>query len=211
MSPTIVADDNTTETLASLRTELKARGFDYLADSRCNRFINDAYKKVVKRALWPFRENTEDGDAPLTIPDLGVIMSVRDTSNGSTSLDYIDRRALEDRFGDLTTTGTAEWFYITDGSVVTTYPVGGILSVRYWRNPARLVNDADTLIVPDDYTEIILDEAVRRAYLDSDNFNAANALRAEIEEKLGDMMVELLGQQAHGPEFIVVESGEEFM
>jgi hypothetical protein len=199
------------ETLLTLRTEVQARGFDYLTDGRVNRFINDAYVRLCNMALWPFREITAIGAAPLTITDLGVLASVIDTSNGNNSLAWRDRRTLVDTFGDLTTAGTATYFYIEDGGTLRTYPVGGTLAVRYWRRAVKLVNDADVSIVPDDYSDVLIDMAVRRAYIDSDNFAAANALKADVDERIGQMMVDLLIQQVHDDNYITVSGGEEQM
>lgn len=196
------------ETLLTLRTEVQARGFDYLTNSRIDRFINDAYVRLCNTALWPFRELTVSGAAPLTIADLGVLASVVDTANGNNSLAWRDRRTLVDLYGDLATAGSPTYFYIEDGTTLRTYPVGGTLTVRYWKRAVKLVNDGDVSIVPDDYSDVLIDMAVRRAYIDSDNFAAANALKADVDERIGQMMVDLLVQQVHDDNYIEVFGGE---
>lgn len=196
------------ETLLTLRTEVQARGFDYITNPRIDRFINDAYVRLCNMALWPFREMTTSGAAPLTITDLGVLASVVDTDNGNNALTWRDRRTLVDTYGDLTAAGTPQHFYIEDGGTLRAYPAGGTLTVRYWRRAVKLVNDGDLSIVPDDYSDVLVDMAVRRAYIDSDNFAAASALKADVDERVGQMMVDLLVQQVHDDNYIEVHGGE---
>lgn len=203
-----------TETLATVRTEFLARGFDELdPTTRGNRAVNDAYAWLCKKALWPFLEATATGAAPLTVADIGVLMSVTDTANGNNPLHWKDRRTLVEMYGDLTTTGVPMWFYIEGGNVVKTYPVGGTLAVRYHRNPSKLVADADVLLVPDGWVQLVIDRACYRGELDRGNYAAATALRVEISGPdgnsgaLAEMMVDQLGQQASDPDQIVMYGG----
>lgn len=196
------------ETLLTVRTEFEARGFTHLGDSRATRLINDAYQWLVKKALWPFREATSSGAAPLTIADMDVIASVVDTANGNQKLHPKDRRELVRRFQDLTTAGTPLYYYIEGGSVVKTYPVGGTLSVRYWKNATALSGDSDPLIVPDSWVQLVIDRAAYRGLLDAENWAGAASIKAEIADALADMMLDQLAQQADENEQIEVWGGE---
>lgn len=200
-----------TTTLLQVRTEFLARGFDDIDDGshvRVHRFINDAYAWIVKKALWPWRETTASGVAPLTIADLGQIGSVTDTANGNRKLHWADRRDLVTRYGDLTTTGSPWSYYIEGGNVVKTYPVGGTLSVRYWKDAATLAADVDILIVPDEWVQLVIDRACYRGSIDTQDWSAAGTLKAEVNEALADMMLDELSEQADEPDQISVYGGE---
>ncbi len=196
-----------TETLVSVRTEISGRGFGYLQPARANRLINDAYFWLVKLRPWPFREAIATGPAPLTIADLGPIATVKDTAQGGRKLHPLNRSTLEERFPDITTPGTPCFYYV-EGNAVKTTPAGGTLQVRHWRTPTKLVADGDPLIVPDEWVQLVIDRALWRGYLDSDNFEAAAAISGAIDAALIDMMRDLLTWQSDEPEQVEVYGGE---
>lgn len=196
------------ETLLSVRTEFAASGFNRLGTTVSNRLINDAYKWLVKQALWPFRETTTSGAAPLTVADIGAIVSVTDTANSNNPLHYKPREELVDCYGDLTTAGVPVWFYIEGGTIVKTYPAGGTLSVRYYKQAVTLSGDSDPLIVPDDWVQLVIDRARYRALLRQGDWGAAQTLKAEVKETLTDMLVDQLGQNVSDPVQVIVYGGE---
>lgn len=197
-----------TETLLTVRTEVLARGFDDLDSTRTNRIINDAYQWVLSQALWPFREATASGAAPLTIADIGVLGSVTDTANGSRKLEWTDRRTLVEHYNDLTVTGAPRCFYIEGGTVVKTYPVGGTLSVRYWKDAAKLTADGDILIIPDKWVQVVIDRACWRACVDRQDWAGATTLAGVVDSAMAAMLLDQLAQQASDPDRIVIYGGE---
>lgn len=188
--------------LGQLRTELYARGFDYLGTTRANQYLNDAYGEINDEDLWPYRTATATGAAPLTISDLGVIEDVTDTASNSAVLTYRDRRDLVDAYLDLTTAGTPTYWFIDNG-VIRTVPNGGTLSVRYYKSPAEMSADTDTPILPARFHSLIVDVAARKAYFDSDNFDAAAALQAEVDRRYEKMRTALLDGQVQNAELLV--------
>lgn len=195
--------------LATLRQELKDRGFDYLSNARADRYVNWGYLELCEEELWPFLEATGSGTAPLTISDLGSIGSVTNTATNS-KLHQSDRRSLVDAYTDLATTGTPSYYYLEGGNTIRTYPSGGTLSVRYWITPPQLSADADQVVVPLRFNDLILDSAVRRAYIDSDNYEAAQAVEAERQRGLQLMRSSLLYQNHDEPDIIIGASGEDW-
>lgn len=168
---------------SELKAELAARGFDYLSDTRRGQYVNAGYHEFNEEDLWSWRVDTDTGSSPLTVSDLGVIEEVVDTGNNSRPLVAEDRRNLRDWYGDLTTTGTPEFFYRDGATTVRTYPVGGTLSLRHFKLAADLTG-TDTPIIPTRYHLLIVDYAARRAYNDSDNQQAAGLVEAEIQRQL---------------------------
>lgn len=172
-----------------LKTELAARGFDYLTDIRRGQYVNWARAELDDFALWPYRLATSSGPTPLTIADLGVIDDVLDTSNSNQSLLPSSHAALVHQFRDLSTPGIARFFYVDGG--VKVYPAGAPISVRYFKVPPDLTG-TDVPLAPVRWHRAIVDIAVRMVYRDSDNHDAAAALQAQIDRDLGLMMQALL-------------------
>jgi hypothetical protein len=175
-----------TTTFLQLQTEFYARGFDYLNDggagaTRAKAWINQAYDELCEEELWPFLLTTASGAAPLTVADIRTIMSVVDTVS-SRVFAPVDEDELTDDFLPLTTAGTPSFYYVDD-TIVRTYPVGGTLTVRYWKVPVFMSATTDIAIVPDRFVNLIVDGAVRRAQ--NDNDNAPGAQQAEAERQAG--------------------------
>src|SRR4051812_33142933 len=119
-------------TLATMRTEFKARGFDHVSDARANSFLNQAYTQLAEALDWPFLETTASGPAPLTITDLRAVLYVYDSTNKQ-MLGGFDNSMLADvSSGDLTTVGTPSSYWIDGTTVVKVQPPnsGVTLSVR---------------------------------------------------------------------------------
>lgn len=200
-------------TLAQLRAELQARGFDYLSDTRCNTFLNAAYQVDICEAQdFPFLESSTTGVAPKTISDLRTIETVVDSVQ-NLKLSPLDRRMITDGIdSDLTTTGSPVYYYLTSGTTVAVYPANtsNSLSIRYWKVPTALSADADEPILPTRYHSLIVDGAVRRAYEDDDEGEMAAAAGAVFQERLSQMAESLMGMQQHDrpQQFIVVTADE---
>lgn len=192
-------------TLAEMRAEILARGFDYLTTARANLMLNQAYQELAEIENWGFLETSTSGAAPLTISDLRTVLSVTDSTQNNRKVTYADRRDLVDSYGDLTTTGAARHYFVDNG-VVRTYPVGGTLTVRYVKVPADLTLDADVPLFPARWHYLIVEGAVRRAYQDSDQFEAAEASRQEWGFQLDIMRGSLLDTNDDGVDRVVLVS-----
>jgi hypothetical protein len=188
---------------AALKTELAARGFDGLSATRLGYYINDARQQLDNSHLWPYREASVTGTAPLSVSDLGTIEAVTNES-AHYPLTPATYQVLLDSFGDIGIAGMPEFFYVAwnNGTPeVATYATNGnTIGVQYWRRTPDLVADGDTPLAPADYHQIIVNLAVQRAYLDSDNIGAAQGLDAWVQARMADMVQSLLGgQQIAGP------------
>jgi hypothetical protein len=181
-------------TFATAKTELLARGFDDLDTTRQSYFINRGYQMVCNKYPWPFLEATTTGTSPLTISDLRQILYVIDTTNDQ-ELIGIDQREIRGVDPDITSTGTPTHYYLTGTTTLTVWPpnTSVSLSVRYYKVPAALTG-TDALLVPERYEYLVIDAAVILAYRDSDNFDAAGALKAEWEYEVGEMAKDLLSR-----------------
>lgn len=181
-------------TFATAQTEFYARGFDYLNQdaagrTRAKRYLVEAYlEDICADSPWDFLRTSASGVAPLTISDLDTVISVRDTSN-QLQLTFADEGWLEDTYGDLTTTGQPEWVYWTGETTLDCYPANtaNTIQVRYFEVPDEPSADSDTFVVPSRWQGLIIDAAVIRAYIDSDNFEAAALLQARFDRRMERM------------------------
>lgn len=181
-----------------MKSTLAGRGFSRLSATDQGTLINEGRQRLDNVFKWPYRLTTASGASPLTITDLGSIEEVVDTNQPALSgLVYADRRSLKDSFGDLTVAGAPRYFYIDNG-VVRTYPVGGTLSVRYFKRTPQLVSSGDTPLSPVDYHILIVDMAEQEAHANKTDWQGGEALQLRIQRKLTAMVNDLFGQQIVG-------------
>lgn len=195
-------------TFAELKTELAALGYDYLSATRAGQFVNDGYQHLCEEEDWPFLEASTSGSSPVTVSDLRKIETVRDSAN-NTVLVHENREALTRKYGDLTTTGTPESYYIDSGTIVRTYPVGGTLAIRYWKVPATLTG-TDTPVVPARYHRLLLEYAVLEAAHDANDRDAIAETQAKIDGQLARMRRSLLSQHREGGRVQIVAGSEDW-
>lgn len=195
-------------TFTQLLTEFYARGFDYLDDggagaTRAKRFINQSYQEICGMDDWPFLRTTITGTTPLTISDLGTVESVTNTTTGL-NVSFVDFRTLAESYPSLDDTGSAEWAYLTQGTILNTYPLGSdTVRVTYHRLVNDLDSGTDQPVIPAKYQYAIIDMACGRAYMDSDNPEMAAMVRRDGEALVQQMREQLLYQQHQDPDMIV--------
>jgi hypothetical protein len=173
-------------TLLQLRTELKARGYDYLTDVRATGFVNTAYAELCELYPWPFLETTATLSVPGTLANCRSVISVNDAST-SASVGFVDRQMLALTDTKLGVTGTPSFWY-WEGDTLTTFPVAsGQVTVRYVRYASPLVADTDSVLVPERWTDIIVDGACVRAAKDTHNWEDVAGLRSEYNAQVKNM------------------------
>jgi hypothetical protein len=195
--------------LSVMLTEFYARGFDYLNDGaagevRATRWLNQAYLDICEMDDWPFLETSVSGTAPFTFTDLSVIESIKNSTN-SQNVRFVDYRTLREQFANLDDTGTARYAYMRNGDTLCTYPVStDTITVKYFRVVGELVASTDMPLIPARYQYAIIDYACARAYMDSDNPEAAAAARRDGEALVTMMRDRLLFPQRQDAEEITV-------
>ena len=197
--------------LSAIQTELQERGFgDVTSTTRLNYWINLAYQVDICEAEdWPFLVTTTTGTAPLAISDLRTVLSVVDSTQDLKLRPMDPSNITDDVDSDLTTVGTP-WLYYVDNLTVRVYPANTTdsLSVRYVKVPTALSAGGDTPVLPARFHYLIVDAAVRRAYRNKDNFEAASMLDGIVEEGLQKMRDAYLTQQHDAPDDYIVQSAE---
>lgn len=192
--------------LATLRTEVQARGYDYVSNARVNAFINTAQNEICAYMPWPFLTTSVTGVSPLTITDLGAILSVVDSTSDQ-SLTGVDRRNVTALDADLSALGTPEVFWL-ENNAVTVWPghATDTVTVYYVKIPTQLVADADEPVIPVRYQDLIVQGAVMQAKLDNDEYQAYQALQQVWQRRIDQMVQDLMYRNQSGPELMQVTS-----
>jgi hypothetical protein len=186
---------------SELIDELQARGFSYLSDTRAGQYINWARSQLDDMYLWPYRETSVTGTSALSISDLGTIEAVLNTTQ-QVPLQPADYRSLLEWHGDLSVSGDPVYYYVAWPSgtpTVATYPSNSdTIGVQYYKVTADLTGTDDPA-APTRFHGLIVDLAAAKAYRDSDNFQAAEALQADINRQVAVMVDALFDQTIQGP------------
>lgn len=200
-------------TFNTLLTEVYERGFQYLNDggtgaARVSRYINDAAAWIDAQADWPYLQSVATGTTPLSISDLRTIASVTDTS-GRRTLQPADQRDLRSSFGDLTTSGTASFYYVENGAIKL-YPTQSGLSVTvdYWRTSPDMSPGSEPLM-PDRYRYAIVEHVAGRLFRQRNDLAAAQAAEQARDAIVAQMIAELLLPQHQGAASYVPAVGED--
>jgi len=198
-------------TLADLLEEVFARGFTDWEEpedkrARVVRWINQSIREITDQARWPFLEATETGTAPFVLEDLGHVVALSDESNSP--IPFIEVAALVNDGADLGEEGTAQFWYRQGESTINVYPVDTTttFTVRYLKVVDELGDDGDEPPIPAGYRDLIIDGAVFRAYKATDNFGAAQEVKAAWEIGMRSMRHALL-KPNYDRERLIVRTG----
>lgn len=192
--------------LEELRQELFDRGFKYLTDPRADRFLQDTYLvDICEGEDWPFLEETKEGVGPLLVTDLRTIEYVWDTVQRRKLTPMLRGRLTDDVDVDLTTRGDPQFYYVTGGVRVNTYPlnVTNKLQVRYWKVPTALAPGYGPVFA-ERFHGLVVDGAMVRAYQEKDNYELTREARVNFDATLEKMKGSLLHQQHDGSDDYVV-------
>lgn len=180
-------------TFKEIYEEVVARGFENIAEeeggeARIKRWINEAYREVIDHRAWAFLRDEAEGKAPLTIEDLGHVISAVNQRSDS-RLTFTTEAGLRHWDPTLESTGVATQWFLEGDSELHVYPTDAAseILVVYLKNPPDLKEDGDEPLVPAGYHGVIEDGAVLRAYKATDNYEAVGAVLAEFNRGLKSM------------------------
>jgi hypothetical protein len=174
---------------------------------RLKRWVNQAYREITDTAHWPFLEATKEGVAPLTISDLGHVLSVTNKTS-DTTLAFLDRRTAVGFDPALNDTGTAEYWFREGETSLRVYPLdsSSTLVVRYVKVPPELSAEGDVPLIPAAYQDLIVDGATVRALKNRDNYEAAQFVRQEWKSGIA-LMKQALLKPNYDRERMIVRTG----
>lgn len=181
-----------TTTFAELRTAVADRGFTDLTTAQLGQLVNDACVELDSAFLWPYREASVTGVAPVAIADLGTVDEVIDGTTNC-ALDRANWDELVRAVGDVSLAGTPLYWYLAapaGSTTIGTFPTGtGQVEVQYWRTTPVLTADSDEPLCPVAWRGLLVDIAAGAAYPDGET---PPGLQARIDRRLGLMVNALM-------------------
>lgn len=197
--------------LGTIRAEVQARGFDYLSTARCTTLINIAVNEICSYMPWPFMETSVGpSTSPLTITDLGWVLSVVD-SQSDISLARSDRRSILGQDADLSETGTPVVYWL-ENNTITVWPGSSVdtVTVRYVKVPTDLSADADVPLIPTGFHDLIVHGTVLQAQLDNDMIQSYQITRQVWQTRIDQMVQAIMGRDLGGPTLMTVTDPRDF-
>jgi hypothetical protein len=189
-------------TFEQLVQEVNERGYQYLAASRVELFVQRAYQKLEAKYPWPWREATKEGVAPLEIKDLRDVLSVANTTQERPIYGQT-RQWLAERYSDLEESGSPTWWWL-DNLTLRVFPTSTSenISVRYAKKPEALTAKAEPTM-PSEWHGLIVDLAVVECLKDNDQLEEARELKESAAVDLQEMIASELQRDLQSPRLMV--------
>lgn len=189
-------------TLTEIQDAVKPHGFSDQSTTTLNRWINDAYFKIVGAENWPFLEkgpytlNTAASTAAATNTpaDLGKVLSIISTSGG-TKLARLSRDAYLARLAaDGTADGTPLFYTIYAGEIRLYPEPSGTPSYNlyYLSDPAALSAGSDVPLIPERYHHLIVTGALMNGYRQFDDTENVGITTSEFGSGLQQMIEDVM-------------------
>lgn len=186
--------------------EVVDRGYNYLATSRVETFVQRAHQKLEAKYVWPWREAEKEGKAPLEIKDLRDVLSVADAAQEHPIYGQT-RQWLAERYPDLEEAGEPLWWWLDD-LTLRVFPTSTSenISVRYVSKPEDLKGTVEP-DVPSEWHGLIVDLAVIECLKDNNEAAEARELKEAAQADLGEMIAAELQRDLQSPRLTVRTGG----
>lgn len=179
---------------SQLRAKLRAEGFDYLADPRCNEILDDAALQVSAEHQWAERLVVASSVAEATINDAVGFERVLSVTHSPTGAPLIERqrRDLVNEGRDLGQVGDPIYWYYASSGQIETWPrrYSSTITAEYVTNSAWVAGgaaaggDTDTPIVPKLGCRLIVLKAAQIAHLENGRGDLAESIEVSYQRIL---------------------------
>ena len=168
------------------RSALMLRGFDYLSTPQLDLMLNTGKDEFEDTWEWPWLWTPFGGPTPLALDRFKLMITCY---GGGLELLGLDLRQVAQDGSDLALAGTPRYWWLNGTGELHAWPGDGadVAGVMVAESPP-LVDPDDTPLIPARYHGLWIDFAVVEAYKDSDNYAAAQALRADIGLRMQDVI-----------------------
>jgi hypothetical protein len=208
-----------TITVSQYMTQVRNRLDDQSYDaSKLLQFINDANREVCNMRRWRFMEslfvgNIEAGYSSYELPtgfQAAINFTLVDPDNVAIFLRYSPYEQFDQQFPDPTSIPASvpsTWTFFGNSLIVgpATPDKAYTMQLRFIKAPTTLLLDTNTLDVPDDFAEIIVLSAYKRALMTNDSFDQAQIVQQELKAQM-DAMTERLQSRQFGEPQVVATS-----
>lgn len=204
--------------LSTVRTRVQKKLDNTAFDaSKINDFINDGQRDILGGALLPFMEReatavTAVGSDGLTytpaVTDVQklTMLKVYSPTAKAGVIPYRDYEYIDANYPNPAASNNAYpqcWYLFNNTPKV--YPNADdiyTIKAKYIKKPAELVNDLDVPELPEEYSELLVLSAYKRALEHEDNYDQAQVIQLNIDELRQNMIVRLGSRQNAGPYII---------
>lgn len=191
-------------TFLELQNEVLAYGFDStMYRARVQRWLNEAQHAAIRRV--PTRDNQSSGFWTLAAGNNQISLPtgfVRVDSIVRTD-DHSPIHPVSAEWADTLTPATGgPSLYWMEFAGIFVYPTPDqpyTLFMRYVRDPAEMVNDADVPTIPPAHQDILISYAAARAYRAEDDQERAGAFMGDFERGLVELAADRRHENGDGP------------
>lgn len=175
-------------------------------------FLNDANREITNSHRWRFMESTFLGNITIgtnsySLPtgfQAAINFTITDPNAQASFVRYMPYETYDQFYPDPTALASATpsiWTFFSNSLIIgpALPDKAYTMQLRYIKNPVTLVNTTDLLDVPDDFSEIVVLSAYKRALMTNDNFDQAQIIQQEVEDQMRAMNDRLQSRQFGEP------------
>jgi hypothetical protein len=175
-------------------------------------FLNDANREICNHQRWRFMESVFIGNITIGVSSYAlptnfqaaINFTLTDPDANARFVSYMPYELYDQKYPDptaLTTATPTLWTFYGNSLIVgpALPDQAYTMQLRYIKSPATLTDASNTLDVPDDFSEIVVLSAYRRALMTNDSFDQAQIVQQEIDEKMEAMSDRLQSRQFGEP------------
>lgn len=175
-------------------------------------YISDSNREICNNQRWRFMEavflgNITIGTSSYALPtgfQAAINFTLTDPDANARFVSYMPYELYDQKYPDptaLTTATPTLWTFYANSLIVGpgAPDKAYTMQLRYIKSPATLALTTDLLDVPDDFSEIVVLSAYRRALMTNDNFDQAQIIQQEVDEKMEAMSDRLQSRQFGEP------------
>jgi len=202
------ATTDLSEILRRARALLEEPTEEHFTDEHLTDWVNEGMMRLFRatkvsrsRATFPGGFTAGENEYDLPADCLFVV----DVTAAGKSLHASTRDAIADTHGEpLESPGTPTDYWVW-GRRLFLYPVpdtGGELCIWYYQRPDRAEDEADTLQLPDEWTDALVNYVVWRAFLADHDAGMASIYRAEFEAGIRELEEDSNPPHMDGPRIV---------
>lgn len=167
---------------------------------KLNQFINDGQRDILNARRFVFMEREADLTTNIgldsvngTPTDMQVPLTLRVYTpvGNAIQLQYVEYEDFDRALPNPTSNGTSapsQWRVFNQDIIV--YPLSDVaytLKLKYIKEPAELVIDSDVPEIPESFGEILVLAGFKRALEHNDDYDQAQIIQLQIDEKVDTM------------------------
>ncbi len=201
-------------TVADVRTDIRARGFEADTDAQQLAFINSIQRRIAGSHRWRWTIESQAvvvvaGTPDYTLPSApagGHMISIRQTVQGTQQpLGWMEPEALLERRALYVGSSPPMCWALTGPVTLSLWPTpagAGALTLRYHKTPPTLTADADIPLIPLGYRDLLSVGACMLMAQRERQAVAAADFRAEYDERMRDMRAQYGVVQQQTPRIV---------